>query len=294
MPAPLIATRTARPTHAPRGTPAPRRCPGAGSPGRSVTSRVPLVPLVGFHSRWIMKRAIARPVAIAGPSTKRGLPPANARPSRREDFRARVQSAGADASSLRSVEALANVSVARPSAPSGVAGHQPAVARRGASTRTNARVLGMPAAVLLAVSGGAAHAAGFPPQAWSAAPWLALVPLLVACAALSPRRAAVAGMCWTASAAVSASRGSCRACCRATSASPGVPSWLATLADRRRPARRVRERLSPPGSPGWCAGARRIRCCWPAAGWPASSRARTVISAARGRWRRTRSCAGRR
>ena len=33
---------------------------------------------------------------------------------------------------------------------------------------------------------------------WSPATWLALAPLLVACAALSPLRAALAGMCWTA------------------------------------------------------------------------------------------------
>jgi apolipoprotein N-acyltransferase len=45
---------------------------------------------------------------------------------------------------------------------------------------------------------GLVYAAGFAPLSWSMAAWLALVPLLVACAALSPLRAAMAGMCWTA------------------------------------------------------------------------------------------------
>ena len=39
-----------------------------------------------------------------------------------------------------------------------------------------------------------AYAAAFPPLSWSIAPWLALAPLLVACASLSPLRAAIAGM----------------------------------------------------------------------------------------------------
>lgn len=59
----------------------------------------------------------------------------------------------------------------------------------------------MPAAVLLAAVGGAAWGAGFPPLSWAPAPWLALAPLLVASARLSPARAALAGLVWTASAA---------------------------------------------------------------------------------------------
>lgn len=47
-----------------------------------------------------------------------------------------------------------------------------------------------------------AYAAGFPPLSWSIVPWLALAPLLVACAALSPWRAAMAGMCWAVTVAV--------------------------------------------------------------------------------------------
>ena len=60
----------------------------------------------------------------------------------------------------------------------------------------------MPAAIALATLGGAAHAAGFPPLGWSVTPWVALAPLLIASASLSPARAAVAGLCWTAAAAV--------------------------------------------------------------------------------------------
>lgn len=59
----------------------------------------------------------------------------------------------------------------------------------------------MPAAALLAAVGGAAWGAGFPPLGWAPAPWLALAPLLIASARLSPARAAVAGLVWTASAA---------------------------------------------------------------------------------------------
>ena len=45
---------------------------------------------------------------------------------------------------------------------------------------------------------GALYAASFPPLSWSIAAWVALVPLLAACAFLSPLRAAAAGMCWIA------------------------------------------------------------------------------------------------
>lgn len=63
------------------------------------------------------------------------------------------------------------------------------------------RALGLPAALALAGIGGVAYGAGFPPLAATAAPWLALAPLLIACARLSPGRAALAGLCWTAAAA---------------------------------------------------------------------------------------------
>ncbi len=58
-----------------------------------------------------------------------------------------------------------------------------------------------PTAFALAALSGLVYAAGFPPLSWSIAPWVALAPLLVACASLSPARAAAAGMCWTATAA---------------------------------------------------------------------------------------------
>ena len=54
------------------------------------------------------------------------------------------------------------------------------------------------AAFCLAALSGVLYAVAFPPLSWSAAIWIALVPLLVACAALSPLRAAAAGMLWTA------------------------------------------------------------------------------------------------
>src|SRR5262245_51806887 len=61
--------------------------------------------------------------------------------------------------------------------------------------------LGTPAALALAAVSGAVYATGFPPLSWSITPWLALAPLLVACASLSPARAFAAGMCWTGAAA---------------------------------------------------------------------------------------------
>ncbi len=54
----------------------------------------------------------------------------------------------------------------------------------------------------LACLSGATYATAFPPLSWSLAAWLALVPLLAACALLSPRRAAIAGLCWAAAAAI--------------------------------------------------------------------------------------------
>jgi apolipoprotein N-acyltransferase len=57
-------------------------------------------------------------------------------------------------------------------------------------------------AYALAVLSGVIYACAFPPLSWSAAAWCALVPLLVGCAMLTPARAALAGLCWTAAAAV--------------------------------------------------------------------------------------------
>lgn len=59
------------------------------------------------------------------------------------------------------------------------------------------------AALPFALAGfsGVLFATAFPPLSWTAAAWVSLVPLFTACASLSPRRAAIAGMCWTALAA---------------------------------------------------------------------------------------------
>ncbi len=54
----------------------------------------------------------------------------------------------------------------------------------------------------LAALSGLVYATSFPPFAWSIAAWVALVPLLAACAILPPRRAALAGMVWTLATAV--------------------------------------------------------------------------------------------
>lgn len=58
--------------------------------------------------------------------------------------------------------------------------------------------IGAPAAFALAALSGVAGAAAFPPLSWSLLAWFALAPLLVACTALSPWQAAMAGMGWTA------------------------------------------------------------------------------------------------
>jgi apolipoprotein N-acyltransferase len=55
---------------------------------------------------------------------------------------------------------------------------------------------GTPAAFCLAGLSGLLYAASFPPLSWSWVAWFALVPLLMAAAAVSPRRAAAAGMIW--------------------------------------------------------------------------------------------------
>src|SRR5262245_49126863 len=89
--------------------------------------------------------------------------------------------------------------------------------------------LGIPAALALAAVSGAVYATGFPPLSWPLAPWLALAPLLVACASLSPARAAAAGMCWTAAAAAGVAwflPGMLSSYFGLTT----VSSWLATLA----------------------------------------------------------------
>jgi apolipoprotein N-acyltransferase len=68
--------------------------------------------------------------------------------------------------------------------------------RRPTSRAMGAAGVGTPTAFALATGSALAYAAGFPPLSWSIAPWLALAPLLVACAGLSPWRAAMAGMWW--------------------------------------------------------------------------------------------------
>src|SRR6185369_6055375 len=62
--------------------------------------------------------------------------------------------------------------------------------------------VGATAAFALAGLSGFAYAAAFPPLAWSIVAWVALVPLLVACAALSPLRAFASGLLWTATASL--------------------------------------------------------------------------------------------
>ena len=81
----------------------------------------------------------------------------------------------------------------------------------------------------LAALSGAAFAAGFPPLSWSIVAWLALVPLLVACAVLSPLRAAMAGMCWTATAALGVAW-FLPAMLSNYFGLAAVPSWLAAVA----------------------------------------------------------------
>ena len=71
------------------------------------------------------------------------------------------------------------------------------IARRGVVvTRVSGR-----AAIALTVASGLLYATGFPPLSWAIAPWFALAPLLVACASVSPLRAALIGLAWAATAA---------------------------------------------------------------------------------------------
>jgi apolipoprotein N-acyltransferase len=69
------------------------------------------------------------------------------------------------------------------------------------AVRTDASGLSVPAAAGLTVLSALVYAAGFPPLSWPLAPWLALVPLLIACAALPPAQAALLGLGWAATAA---------------------------------------------------------------------------------------------
>lgn len=111
----------------------------------------------------------------------------------------RAQYADANASSGARVAASLDAAAAATGALGTIAGD---LAPRAATFRTDrTRALGLPAAMALASLGGLAYGAGFPPFGWTAAPWVALAPLLVACARLSPARAALAGLCWTAAAA---------------------------------------------------------------------------------------------
>ena len=84
---------------------------------------------------------------------------------------------------------------ALPAAPSG----RRAIAERSGRDATG---VATPTAWALAALSGLAYATGFPPLAWSLAPWLALAPLMIACAALPPAQAAVVGMAWAATTAV--------------------------------------------------------------------------------------------
>lgn len=97
-------------------------------------------------------------------------------------------------------------------------------ADRGAAT-----ALSMPAALALAVASGLAYAAGFPPWSLPLAPWLALAPLLVATAALPPRRAALLGVCWAATVAAASAWFLPGMLASYFRLAPAV-SWLATLA----------------------------------------------------------------
>src|SRR5262245_29412789 len=72
--------------------------------------------------------------------------------------------------------------------------------------QTASRVLGTRAArfapFAVSILSGLLYAAAFPPLSWRITAWVSLAPLLAVCASLSPRRAAIAGMCCAASAAL--------------------------------------------------------------------------------------------
>ena len=93
------------------------------------------------------------------------------------------------------------------------------------------RVAGAAALAPFALAGlsGPIYATAFPPLSWTMAAWVALIPLLVACAVLSPLRAAMAGMCWTATAAVGVAS-YLPAMLSNYFGLAAAPSWIATLA----------------------------------------------------------------
>lgn len=73
------------------------------------------------------------------------------------------------------------------------------------------------------------YATAFPPLSWTIAAWVSLVPLLVACAALSPLRAAMAGMCVTMAGAVGVASFLPAMLSRYFGLAV-VPTWIATVA----------------------------------------------------------------
>ena len=125
--------------------------------------------------------------------------------------------------------ARAEATTTAPGAPGAAAASLPALPALARLTRARTGALDLPAAAVLAAAGGAAWGAGFPPLAWAPAPWLALVPLLIACARLSPARAAVAGLVWTAAAAAIVARFLPDMLSAYFGLAPAW-SWLATLA----------------------------------------------------------------
>jgi apolipoprotein N-acyltransferase len=138
-------------------------------------------------------------------------------------------------------------------------------------SRSAARV-GTPVAFALAALSGAAFATAFPPFSCSTAAWVALAPLLVACAALSPLRAAVAGMCWTATTAVGVAAFLPSMLSRYFGLA-GVPGWVASLA-----IVVGLHGMSVSAYAAWVAGLVRRRAANPvllAAGWLACEFART-------------------
>jgi apolipoprotein N-acyltransferase len=72
-------------------------------------------------------------------------------------------------------------------------------------------------------------AAAFPPLSWTIVAWISLVPLLLACASLSPVRAAMAGVCWTVIAAAGVASFLPAMLSRYFGLAV-VPGWLAALA----------------------------------------------------------------
>lgn len=89
--------------------------------------------------------------------------------------------------------------------------------------------VGVPVAFALAALSGGVWAAGFPPVSWVGAPWVALVPLLVACAVLTPGQAALAGLLWTVTAAAGVATFLPGMLARYFDASPAL-SWVGSAA----------------------------------------------------------------